>query len=694
MSFKYSTTDGTATGGTDSSGDADFITQSDQTHMIPALARTSVIEIPIIDNMTYEGDETFTVTLSDPVNLSFDDLDTPAVEDSITINVTIDENDPRPTLAFDESTTVFREDAGTVNVIAKLAPALSSRSVAWEIYFFSGNFIDYFGQSADITIASPDGFEITTGSLPITEGATMVSFPFTIIDDAVEEGIEFFELYLIDGTNTINTNVYIIDDDVPILDFKTTNFSVSESVSGGNFDVEVELSESPTSDVTFNVELIDGTAIKDTDYEDPTDTSITITSGATGQDLIKTISIPITSDTDNEGNETFIITLENLTNATFTETIIEKSETVTILDDENPVIKFTNSSIEVDEDVGTANLEISLSGTSTTDVTVTFAASTQNSDEDATATDDFMVPMSTTATILANQLTGLIPITIVDDELLEYDERFTVTISSPSNNAILSPTAADLSMTVTIKNDDIPELSIEAMESTKEGTTTDDQNNQSPKTADFKITSDIVIPTNLTIQYLPVGDSYLPYGVSNQQQIATSLTFAREDEDDDESDIISTLKVDLDDDERAEANGTVTVTLLPDTSAEDPAYTLSQNNSPVTVNVEDDDAKIPVLTVSAPTSGTPENAGTVEFTVTAYDVQAKTNSINPGRPITIKYTPTEVSSGDFLTDAVAGTAATTTLDFREDNGTWFDTFTVNLDDDSTAESTGKIRGHT
>ena len=101
--------------------------------------------------------------------------------------------------------------------------------------------------------------------------------------------------------------------------------------------------------------------------------------------------------------------------------------------------------------------------------------------------------------------------------------------------------------------------------------------------------------------------------------------------------------------------------------------------------------KFQCLSVSAPTGGTSESAGVVEFTVTAYDVQAKTNSINPGRPITIKYTPAEVSSGDFLTDTVAGTATTTILDFREDNGTWFDTFTVNLNDDSTVESTGKVK---
>ena len=47
----------------------------------------------------------------------------------------------------------------------------------------------------------------------------------------------------------------------------------------------------------------------------------------------------------------------------------------------------------------------------------------------------------------------------MNDGLVEEDETFTVTISSPMN-AVLSPTAADLTMTVTIKNDDLPELTI------------------------------------------------------------------------------------------------------------------------------------------------------------------------------------------------------------------------------------------
>ena len=135
------------------------------------------------------------------------------------------------------------------------------------------------------------------------------------------------------------------------------------------------------------------------------------------------------------------------------------------------------------------------------------------------------------------------------------------------------------------------------------------------------------------------------------------------------------------------------VTLLPDPNTGSISYTLPTNNISATVNVEDDDAlNLPVLSVSAPTSGTPESAGSVTFTITAYENQTKATSINPGRSINVKYTPDEVSPGDFLTNSVAGTAVTTALTFRESDGKWFDTITVNLqNNDTDVETTGKIK---
>ena len=82
---------------------------------------------------------------------------------------------------------------------------------------------------------------------------------------------------------------------------------------------------------------------------------------------------------------------------------------------------------------------------------------------------------------------------------MKPNEIFTTTISNPQN-AILSSNLADLSTTVTILDDEVPELTISAGPGVTEGTDT---------TADFTITSDIIPYRDLTLYYLPVSDSFL-----------------------------------------------------------------------------------------------------------------------------------------------------------------------------------------
>ena len=81
ISLRYSTTNGTAVGGTD------FIAQTNQTLTIPALATSSTIKIPIMDDNIYEGLESFTVTLSEVNNATF-----PFLAETLKVNVAINES--------------------------------------------------------------------------------------------------------------------------------------------------------------------------------------------------------------------------------------------------------------------------------------------------------------------------------------------------------------------------------------------------------------------------------------------------------------------------------------------------------------------------------------------------------------------------------------------------------------------------
>ena len=172
-------------------------------------------------------------------------------------------------------------------------------------------------------------------------------------------------------------------------------------------------------------------------------------------------------------------------------------------------------------------------------------------------------------------------------------------------------------------------------------------------TADFTITADQMPSGALIIHYLPESTFFLPDDISgNPQMTAQALTFTQAPND---GPITSTLSVPLDNDDLDEVNGSLKVTLLDDTS-EVPKYKLHATNYTATMTIEDDDAKVPVLTITAPTGNT-ESAGSVEFTVTGYEDQTKAREITPDRPITIQYSVEEVDSGDFLLDSVVTDSA-------------------------------------
>lgn len=66
-SATYTLANGTATGGSSCSGSTDFV-NTGGTVTIAAGATSGTISVPVCGDATYEGDETFTVTLSSPVN--------------------------------------------------------------------------------------------------------------------------------------------------------------------------------------------------------------------------------------------------------------------------------------------------------------------------------------------------------------------------------------------------------------------------------------------------------------------------------------------------------------------------------------------------------------------------------------------------------------------------------------------------
>ena len=649
-------------------GGSDYTTKNNATFTIPALASSASVLIPIIDDSVYEGLETFTITLESIEHAIF-----VGEVSTYTITVTITDDESSPQILFADMLPSVSESAGTITLSPTLN-TVSKQAISAEYSTSDG--------TADAG-SSLDYIAISSGTINFTAGQTSAvsDITITINQDSDVEGNETFTVNLTNpsGATIANTTitVTIVDDEqtVPTLSLTNTEFNLGES--DGNFVVNVSLTS--VAEVAFDVALSGGTAISGTDYTNnyatPTTKRVSISSGTTGS-----ITIPITDDSLQEGNETFDLTLLNLTGAVFLNSMATLTQTITIRDDEKPLVNFINTEVMVAENVngGMVNLEVNLSGTSSNVVTLNYQTSSAGVGA-ATANSDFTGTSSGSETISANTLTGMIQIPILNDNLDEPNESFTVTITSSSSNAELG---SDLSVIVTITDEDVPTLSISTIGPAKEGKNPDN----SLKTADFTITSNILPHAGLMIRYLPESTRYLPFGISSKIQTSDPLNFTPNSSG---SGATATLSVDLDDDMLPELNGFLMITLQDENPA-DVNYMVHDTNNNATVTVEDDDSKVPVLVVSGLIGGVAESAGEAEFTITAYEDQTKALSINPGRSITIQYTPDEVNSRDFLNNAVAGVDKTAVLNFVQSGGDWIATFAVDLDNDTAPEETGKI----
>jgi hypothetical protein len=221
---------------------------------------------------------------------------------------------------------------------------------------------------------------------------------------------------------------------IPKVSFSTSSSVVNEGTA--TTEVTVNLSFAFLNDVTILFSIA-GTADIPDDFNIPTNLLV-IPAGQTSA----TINVTIVDDSQDENDETVIITLESLTNAVLGGTSVH---TLTIQDnDPPPTVSFESVSQAVNEDAGAVTLTVTLNTMSASEVVVPFTVG-------GTAdTADFTIPTSSVV-IPAGQTSGTISVNVVNDSLDENDETVTVTLGTP-NHATLG---TDITHTLTIVDDDI-----------------------------------------------------------------------------------------------------------------------------------------------------------------------------------------------------------------------------------------------
>ncbi len=416
ISINYSPT-GTATQG----ADADY-TVSGTTIQVDANTASMKFPVTIIDDQVQESDETVILTLDSGTGYT--------VGTSNEHTLTIKDNDA-PVVSFDVRKSNAPEDKGTHEVVVNLSPAPAS---AISInYSPTGTATQ--GADADYTVSGT--------TIPVDANAASVKIPVTINDDEIDELAETVILTLDSGTGyTVGTQnehtLTIKDNDAPVVSFDVRKSNAPEDK--GTHEVVVNLSPAPASAISINYSPT-GTATQgaDADYT-VSGTTIPVDANAAS------VKIPVTINDDeiDELAETVILTLDSGTGYTVG---TQNEHTLTIEDNDDPVVSFDRDKISVGEDAGTYNVVVNLSPAPASEISINYSptgTATQGADADYTVS-------GTTIRVDANIPSVKIPVTIIDDKAPESDETVILTLDSGTGYTVGTPNPH----TLTISDNDV-----------------------------------------------------------------------------------------------------------------------------------------------------------------------------------------------------------------------------------------------
>ena len=270
------------------------------------------------------------------------------------------------------------------------------------------------------------------------------------------------------GTEAVIT---VEENDTPIR-FSQAQYTVEEdagsvvlTVTRGMLDDGTEIGNL-TQETIVDYETLSGTAAAGVDFETQSGT-ITFTSGVTSQ----TITVPITNDTDPEGDELFSVSLSSQSSDAALSTPSLATVLIDISDSAGGLIQFASAGpVVVDEDEdSTAEFTVQRLSGSFGNVTIEWRL--VDSSEDL-ATSDFMVSRDN-LTIPDSESEALIRIRPINDNTPEIAERFSLELTAVVSRAgELHPTGTRVASLIVEDSDNVYGL-VEVAPDTQLRTTSD-----------------------------------------------------------------------------------------------------------------------------------------------------------------------------------------------------------------------------
>ncbi|TQV88071.1 immunoglobulin-like domain-containing protein [Aliikangiella coralliicola] len=396
------------------------------------------IWVNIVDDSTYEGDESFTLNLSNLQSVGESSIGL----DSIAI-VTIQEDDPVPAageIGFEFDSAIVDENDGTVTIkILREGGSSGEVSVAYA--------------TRDSSAHSVSDYLATSQTLIFADGELEKDITIDLVDDELYESDEVFELALsnITGGATLGTSVIkvtILDNDpVPaagVLSFEFDSYQVNEN--DHSLLVTVIREGGSLGEVSVDVVSQNDSATAAEDYQIVNQT----VSFADGE-ISQTISVSLIDDSEYEGNESFDLQLTNVAGTELANQIVAK----VIINEDEPIpsagiIQFSGVAYQADEDATDLIVTVTRTLGSVGEVSADLSVISG----DATHGIDYRIANSS-LTFPDGEVSQSVSIVIFDDRDYEGDEYFTLGLANLDGDASIGSVSESV---VTIReNELVPE---------------------------------------------------------------------------------------------------------------------------------------------------------------------------------------------------------------------------------------------
>ena len=430
VTVTYGTSNGSAI------ADSDYMA-SNGTLVFQPGQQAKTIAVAVSDDTLLEGNETFTVSLSDPPNATL-------LKGVGTATIVDNDGTDLPTLSISGVTVT----EGSGSAVFRVGLNKQSGDVVTVVY-----------ATSDDTATAGWDYTATSATLTFEPGETRQTIPVEVLDDDEVEGDEILTVTLsgarnatlgvAEATGTIRDDES--DDRLPSGLPELAIYDVAVAENAGSAVFRVGLSGESDQAVTVAYRTSDWTATAGADYT-ATNGTLVFQPGETR----KAIAVPVLDDDEEEGDETFTVTLSDVRNAT----PVDPEGTGTIRDDDadddgpddgadgpsspSGLPALVIDDVTVAEDGGSAPFTVSLSRQSSAAVTVHFGTS----DWTATAGSDYTAA-SGTLTFAPGETRKTIAVPVLDDDEEEEDEIFTIRLSDARNAAL-----ADREGTGTIRDDE------------------------------------------------------------------------------------------------------------------------------------------------------------------------------------------------------------------------------------------------